>query len=601
MTAGTSEHGMIPPEVVTLLPYTLAREFKAIAFEASGRQARVMMANASDGEAIQKLQEMTGLTIIPVETPEDRIADLLDKLSGSLEGHDLWLQRRHVQALSRLVDHSVNLGHLEGIRSLVDRAIEFAPYSAELWLMKARLATHRKDVIHALTIASQIAPNDRRVLRWIHSLQELDESPPQPVETPDPPSSIVRPRYTEQPPSTLEPVEEIAPPIETELSHGQAAPEFSEMPQVEPALSEPQPEAAPTMPEPESAVANTAALARSDSIGRDEAAFEAGRRLARTRDLQELLQVTGESLQEVAGADSVSVFFQTDEGWSGFTTHEELRDRLTRMLPRQSRLSSQAVRQALPIVIRDTVGRIDDVGPVIPEVGIRSFALLPIRTNGDIGGLAYLNYDQPDRADVIFEAGISRGIELIINCAGTSAGAIQHQDRLSESTTVDAATGAYSLVQFEKLLAAEIDRARRYRFTVAVLALDIDDFSRINETLGAEVADGVLRELVRRVEAMQRSSDVISRKGDDEFLLMLPQTTSKGASAVARRIHRAMEEAVVVGGRRCQPTLSIGVAGFPEHADDPGSIINAAEIALFGAKAQGKNRTSLADALTLAS
>ena len=66
-----------------------------------------------------------------------------------------------------------------------------APYSAEIWLMKARVSGQRRDVIDALTVASVIAPNDRRVLRWIHSLQELDG--PDQVPTAESPIAEVRP------------------------------------------------------------------------------------------------------------------------------------------------------------------------------------------------------------------------------------------------------------------------------------------------------------------------------------------------------------------------------------------------------------------------
>ena len=72
------------------------------------------------------------------------------------------------------------MGQVEQVRSLVDRALEFAPYSAELWLMKARVSSQRTEVVRALTIASDIAPNDRRVLRWTQSLQ--DPEPDEPAE-----------------------------------------------------------------------------------------------------------------------------------------------------------------------------------------------------------------------------------------------------------------------------------------------------------------------------------------------------------------------------------------------------------------------------------
>ncbi|HZT96484.1 MAG TPA: hypothetical protein VFB34_06570, partial [Chloroflexota bacterium] len=169
----------LPPEVVTLIPYPDARRLKVAAIAASDTDVTVLIPDPGNAEAIEAVEKMTSLSVTPIETSTSSIDGVLDRLSGSIDDSELWLQRRHIQALGRLVDHSVNLGKTERVRPLVDRALEFAPYSAELWLMEARLASQRRDVIHALRIASQIAPDDRRILRWIQSFDEVsfaDES-----------------------------------------------------------------------------------------------------------------------------------------------------------------------------------------------------------------------------------------------------------------------------------------------------------------------------------------------------------------------------------------------------------------------------------------
>ncbi|HEV3311236.1 MAG TPA: hypothetical protein VG815_12035, partial [Chloroflexota bacterium] len=186
------ETPLISPDVATLIPYQMARRLSVAAVSATQTEVTVLMQRADDAATIAEVQSATGRTVVPIEAPKEEIESLLDHLSGTLNTDDLWLQQRHIAALGRLVDHGVNIGQGESVRSLVDRALEFAPYSAEVWLMKARVAVHRQDVVDALTVASQIAPNDRRILRWIQSLQDLDDDHVQ-VSTPDEAPTIEAP------------------------------------------------------------------------------------------------------------------------------------------------------------------------------------------------------------------------------------------------------------------------------------------------------------------------------------------------------------------------------------------------------------------------
>ena len=322
--------------------------------------------------------------------------------------------------------------------------------------------------------------------------------------------------------------------------------------------------------------------------------------LAQIRDLGVLLNKTGDIVAKLAAADSATVFFKGEKSWVGWTSDEHLAASLTRALPRQDRLAAQVIKQGLPLAISDTSTRVEDVGQLVCDAGIRSFALLPIRTDDEVGGLIYLNYQTVNRSDLIFAPNLGRRIEVVLTCAGAAAAAIRRKDAISlQPAAFDALTGAYSLEQFERLLGTEVDRARRYRYSVALLSLDLDDFSQVNAMFGREAGDQLLRELCSRVLSLGRSSDVLARRADDEFLLMLPQTTGKGAEILARRIHGALEDPVRIEQRRVVASLSIGLASFPERADDAQGLIQAAEIALYGAKAQGKHRTHVADTLSL--
>ncbi|HZT97539.1 MAG TPA: sensor domain-containing diguanylate cyclase, partial [Chloroflexota bacterium] len=323
--------------------------------------------------------------------------------------------------------------------------------------------------------------------------------------------------------------------------------------------------------------------------------------LARIRSMPELVERLSTEIQRLTGAQSASTFFRFHNTWSGFSTDDRLRRQLVKSLPKENRLAAQVLKLGVPVVITDTSLRQEDAGPMVIEAGIRSFALLPIRTDGEVGGLLYLNYEEPDQANMVFESERGRTIELMLTCAGVSASAINQKTVLEDASALDPLTGAYSLRQLEQLLETEINRGRRYRYSVALLSFDIDNFAEVNDKFGQAAGDGVLQYVAKRVLEMGRGSDILARRGSDDFMLMLPQTTGKGAESMARRIHQAFENPVTAGDYRVRITLSIGMASFPERADDAAELLNAAEIALYSAKAQGKNRTSVADTLSLGS
>ncbi len=328
--------------------------------------------------------------------------------------------------------------------------------------------------------------------------------------------------------------------------------------------------------------------------------LQSGLELTKIRDLGDLMERTGELVARLAAADSATVFFKGEKSWVGWTSDEHLAAHLTRVVPKHDRLAAQVIKQGLPLAIPDTSSRMEDVGRLVCEAGVRSFALLPIRTDAEVGGLIYLNYRTANRADMIFAPELGRRVELVLTCAGVAAAAIRQKNAVTlQPATFDELTAAYSLDQFERLLGIEIDRARRYRYSVALLSFDLDDFAQVNAVYGRDAGDQVLREVCSRVLGLGRTSDVLARRGDDEFLFMLPQTTGKGAEILSRRIHGALEDPVMVGAERVSVSLSIGLASYPERADDAQGLIQAAEIALYGAKAQGKHRTHVADTLSL--
>lgn len=164
--------------------------------------------------------------------------------------------------------------------------------------------------------------------------------------------------------------------------------------------------------------------------------------------------------------------------------------------------------------------------------------------------------------------------------------------RLEELSNKDGLTNIYNRRYFIDLLDKELDRARRYRSRLSFLMVDIDNFKKFNDTYGHLIGDMVLTEVAHLLQAGLRKTDTVARYGGEEFALLLPETDSKGARAVAER-YRVQVQAHKFGSEQepLRVTISLGVSHYPspgiETVDD---IIRVADDALYQAKRNGRNR-----------
>jgi diguanylate cyclase (GGDEF)-like protein len=136
---------------------------------------------------------------------------------------------------------------------------------------------------------------------------------------------------------------------------------------------------------------------------------------------------------------------------------------------------------------------------------------------------------------------------------------------------------------------ATIRALRRHR-TMALLLLDLDRFKVVNETLGHEVGDVLLREVVQRLTTSIRQDDLLARLGGDEFAVLLEDVEGPlEVEAVARSIGEAFQAPFHVGGRQVSVTASTGITVCPVDSTDPVALLNNADIAMYQAKEQGRN------------
>jgi diguanylate cyclase (GGDEF)-like protein len=194
----------------------------------------------------------------------------------------------------------------------------------------------------------------------------------------------------------------------------------------------------------------------------------------------------------------------------------------------------------------------------------------------------------------------------------TQAELHQLNTRLSEIALLDGLTGIANRRGFDQRLAVEWRRAQRNRQPLSLLLIDVDHFKRINDTHGHQAGDEYLRHIAQLLSAaFDRPADLIARYGGEEFAVLLPETDSSGASAVAAHIRALMEQDAGPAGFTFPITVSIGVSTWSAAMDvhrtpslshaaqqslrqTPGQLITAADRALYAAKQNGRNRVESA-------
>jgi two-component system cell cycle response regulator len=176
-----------------------------------------------------------------------------------------------------------------------------------------------------------------------------------------------------------------------------------------------------------------------------------------------------------------------------------------------------------------------------------------------------------------------------------------HEESQRLSLT-DPLTGLGNYRSFKDVLRREVERASRFGRLLCVLALDLDRFKEVNDTYGHAAGDVVLAEFARRLRGGLREVDFAFRQGGEEFAVLLPETDAYGGTTVAKRLGAAIRDTPVVvdlQGTMGQPaisvTVSIGIAVFPDHGATAQQVIDAADAALYAAKAAGRDTYRVAE------
>jgi len=167
---------------------------------------------------------------------------------------------------------------------------------------------------------------------------------------------------------------------------------------------------------------------------------------------------------------------------------------------------------------------------------------------------------------------------------------LKHARRVEYLAYHDGLTALPNRSLFNKLLSQAISVAKRFRRQLAVAFIDLDRFKQINDTLGHEAGDELLKEVANRLKACLRDSDTVARLGGDEFVVLLTELGDEQyAATVAQKIITAVARPFTLLGQEFRVTASIGISTYPKDGPDEQTLTKNADIAMYQAKEDGKN------------
>jgi diguanylate cyclase (GGDEF)-like protein len=199
------------------------------------------------------------------------------------------------------------------------------------------------------------------------------------------------------------------------------------------------------------------------------------------------------------------------------------------------------------------------------------------------------------RAESPFSEDEQRVVEIFSAQLSMLLDNLRAREKILSLAERDDLTGIPNRRYFRRQLTMEMERVRVYNVSLSLILIDVDEFKVINDTFGHVMGDVVLSELSGAIKGILRSPDNVSRFGGDEFAVILPHTDAGGASAVANRILKLIQELEIAshenGVIKC--TVSIGIAQCQTDDSTLDDLVRRADACLYDAKRQGKNRFNL--------
>jgi diguanylate cyclase (GGDEF)-like protein len=218
--------------------------------------------------------------------------------------------------------------------------------------------------------------------------------------------------------------------------------------------------------------------------------------------------------------------------------------------------------------------------------------IIPLQVDQDLIGVIRVPVPENQEVDTASFAPVSRYLRAVVQVLGN----VYQLTRSRDLAMRDDLTKAFNRRFFESYLDEEIERARRYGSVFSVIFLDLDDLKTVNNFFGHLTGSRTLQEVAKRILNAVRGIDKVVRFGGDEFCIILPQTDSEQAAAVANRVRRSIGDSSF----KLEPeieisvTASFGIATYPTHAMAKEDLIRQADLAMYRVKSTTKNAIGVA-------
>ncbi len=253
-------------------------------------------------------------------------------------------------------------------------------------------------------------------------------------------------------------------------------------------------------------------------------------------------------------------------------------------------ISGAIAAKGLPVMVRDIENEVPS-WKNRPVYKTKSFISVPLKLDTRVIGV--INVSDKSTGGSFSD----HDMDLLLSFASFASIAIERgayysmSEELKMLSMTDPLTGLFNRRYFRERLFEEVERVKRHSECFSSFLIDIDDFKSFNDRFGHAVGDDVLKGVSRTIRDAVRSMDVVARYGGEEFAVILPHTGKRDALIIAERIRKDVEEyKAMVAPFKEWPTISLGVAEFPNDAKDIDDLINKADSAMYHAKRTGKNR-----------
>ncbi len=225
----------------------------------------------------------------------------------------------------------------------------------------------------------------------------------------------------------------------------------------------------------------------------------------------------------------------------------------------------------------------------LAKLDFRSGLIVPLMLREYSLGVMFLQDCSQSRQWSIDDISLVESLADHISVAIENAELHLAQER---QAVTDGLTGIANRRSFNKTLAREFERAKRYEQTLSLIVLDLDHLKVINDNFGHQVGDEAIKAVAHVLKQSSRAIDLAARYGGEEFCLLLPNTELPMAEQLAERLKNLINDIHIEGPGHI--SASLGIASYPLHANDPDTLFRNADAALYQAKAAGRNNVKVA-------